>query len=286
MIVGCTGNYRKNKFFSILDKISHILFKRDVELLISNDLLKSKNKINHQKYNLVQFDDLAKKADVLLAVGGDGTILSTVRRLGNMQKPIMGIHIGGLGFLSECVEENLENSINDLVDGKYDVSKRMLLEVSFIDGKNKQKSYALNDIVVNHGPSARIVKTEVQVSKNYLNTYEGDGLIISSPTGSTAYSLSAGGPIVYPDLSLITVTPICSHSLSARPIVLRANEIIEFTLNDEFSLTIDGQISFELNKSICVKIVKASHDAKLINLVDSSYFDTLRTKMGWSGNVR
>ena len=210
MIIGCTGNYRKSKFFSILDKICEILFKRDVELIISDDLLKSENKINHQKYNLAQFDDLAKKSDVLLAVGGDGTILSTVRRLGNVQKPIMGIHIGGLGFLSECIEGNLEKSINDLVDDKYDISKRMLLEVSFNDGKTKQQLHALNDIVVNHGPSARIIKTEVQVSNNYLNTYEGDGLIISSPTGSTAYSLSAGGPIIYPDLSLITVTPICS----------------------------------------------------------------------------
>ena len=286
MIIGCAGNYRKTKFFSILDKICEILSERDVELMISDDLLKSENKIKHQKYHLVPFDDLAKKSDVLLTVGGDGTILSTVRRLGNVQKPIMGIHIGGLGFLGECIEENLENSINDLINDEYDVSERMLLEVSFNDGKKKQKLHALNDVVVNHGPSARIVKTEVQVSNNYLNTYEGDGLIISSPTGSTAYSLSAGGPIIYPDLSLITVTPICSHSLSARPIVLRSNEIMEFNLNDDFSLTIDGQISFELNESTCIKIIKAAHGAKLIHLFNSNYFDTLRSKMGWFGNSR
>ena len=289
MIIGCTGNYRKADFFSILDKIHNFLSDKEIQLLISNDLLKSDEKINHEKYNLIEFDELVVKSDVLLAIGGDGTILSTVRRLGGNQKPIMGIHIGGLGFLSGCMENNLESSLHDIINHRYEISERMLLEVKFSDGGNRQILFALNDIVVDHGPSARILKTEVLVSGNYLNTYEGDGLIFSSPTGSTAYSLSAGGPIIYPDMEIITVTPICSHSLSARPIVLRGGENIELNFPDSsenFSLSVDGQVRFKINKDTCISIVKAKHNAKLINLLDSSYFDTLRTKMGWSGNIR
>ena len=289
MIIGCTGNYRKADFFSILDKIYNYLFDKNIQFLISNDLLKSDEKLNHEKYNLIDFDELAIKSDLLLAIGGDGTILSTVRRLGEKQKPIMGIHIGGLGFLSGCMEDNLESSMQDIINNRYEISERMLLEVKFSDVENRQNLFALNDIVVDHGPSARILKTEVLVSGNYLNTYEGDGLIISSPTGSTAYSLSAGGPIIYPDMDIITVTPICSHSLSARPIVLRGNENIELKFPDSsenFSLSVDGQVRFEINKDTNVTIAKTKHNAKLINLLDSSYFDTLRTKMGWSGNIR
>ena len=289
MIIGCTGNYRKADFFSILDKIHNFLSDKEIQLLISNDLLKSDEKINYEKYNLIEFDELVVKSDVLLAIGGDGTILSTVRRLGGNQKPIMGIHIGGLGFLSGCMENNLESSLHDIINHRYEISERMLLEVKFSDGGNRQILFALNDIVVDHGPSARILKTEVLVSGNYLNTYEGDGLIFSSPTGSTAYSLSAGGPIIYPDMEIITVTPICSHSLSARPIVLRGSENIELNFPDSsenFSLSVDGQVRFKINKDTCISIAKAKHNAKLINLLDSSYFDTLRTKMGWSGNIR
>ena len=289
MILGCTGNYRKKDFFNILDRICDIIAKEKIKLLISDDLIKSEIEKNYENYSLVEFDILANQADIILAIGGDGTILSTVRRLGGNQKPIMGIHIGGLGFLSGCMENNLESSLHDIINHRYEISERMLLEVKFSDGGNRQILFALNDIVVDHGPSARILKTEVLVSGNYLNTYEGDGLIFSSPTGSTAYSLSAGGPIIYPDMEIITVTPICSHSLSARPIVLRGSENIELNFPDSsenFSLSVDGQVRFKINKDTCISIAKAKHNAKLINLLDSSYFDTLRTKMGWSGNIR
>ena len=148
---------------------------------------------------------------------------------------------------------------------------------------------ALNDIVIDHGPLARIIKIKVDVSDNYLNTYEGDGLIISSPTGSTAYSLSAGGPIIFPALESITVTPICSHSLSARSIVLNSKEKIKLKFIDLFedaSVSIDGQIRKGINKETTVKIIRSKHNAKLINLIENDYFTTLRTKMGWSGNLR
>jgi len=289
MIIGCTGNFRKDKFFSILERVYDILEKLDVKILISDDMKKNDKFHIPDAYSLVGFDAMAKQADILFAIGGDGTILSTVRRLGQNQQPIMGIHIGGLGYLTECVESNLDESIHYVLNNKYDISERMILEANINDNGKEEIYCALNDVVVDHGPSARILKTEVHVSNHYLNTYEGDGLIISTPTGSTAYSLSSGGPIIYPDVNTITVTPICPHSLSARPIVLRPNENISLRFLDPFdgmALAVDGQIRIEINDQVIVNIVRAEHSAQLIHLPSNGYFKTLRTKMGWSGNVR
>ena len=165
----------------------------------------------------------------------------------------------------------------------------MILEARIKLNGQEEIYWALNDVVVDHGPSARILKTEVHVSGDYLNTYEGDGLIISTPTGSTAYSLSSGGPIIYPDLEAITVTPICPHSLSARPIVLQSNENIYLRFLDPFdgmALAVDGQIRIEIDDHALVTIVRADHSAKLVHLPSNGYFKMLRTKMGWAGNVR
>ena len=290
MIIGCTGNYRKEEFYSILQKVHFILKKKNIEFLISSDLEKNTDfKIPHD-YTIMEFSQLIEKCDLLFAIGGDGTILSTVRRLGEKMKPIMGIHIGGLGFLSECTEKNLSQSLNHILKKEYLITERMLLEVQITPAKGaKQILWALNDIVLDHGPSARILKVEVQVSSHYLNTFEGDGVILSTPTGSTAYSLSAGGPIIYPSMDSITVTPICPHSLSARPIVLRSSEIISMSFPEPYdgiSLAVDGQIKVRIDDQTQIQITKAAHCAQLVSLPENGYFKTLRTKMGWSGNVR
>ena len=290
MIIGCTGNYRKEEYYTILNKIYTILEKTDAKLLISSDLEKNLDFQVPSDFNIMEFSQLADECDLLFAIGGDGTILSTVRRLGQKMKPILGIHIGGLGFLSQCTENNLKESIDNILKEDYTVSRRMLLEVHIKSNDNTdQVFWALNDIVVDHGPSARILKAEVHVSNHYLNTYEGDGIIISTPTGSTAYSLSAGGPIIYPSLDTITVTPICPHSLSARPIVLQSQDLITIDFPESYdglALAIDGQIRVSINDQTKIQISQAQHFAQLMSLPSNGYFKTLRTKMGWSGNVR
>ena len=290
MIIGCTGNYRKEEFYSILQKVYSILKDENVELLISSDLEKNTEFTIPNEYIIMEFSQLVEKCDVLFAIGGDGTILSTVRRLEQNMKPIMGIHIGGLGFLSECTEKNLKESINSILNNEYLISQRMLLEVQVSPPNDAiQTLWALNDIVVDHGPSARLLKAEVQVSNHYLNTFEGDGVIFSTTTGSTAYSLSAGGPIIYPSMDSITVTPICPHSLSARPIVLRSTETITMSFPEPYdgiSLAVDGQIKVLIDDQTQIKITKAKHSAQIVSLPGNGYFKTLRTKMGWSGNVR
>ena len=290
MIIGCTGNYRKDRFYTILQKVYSILKDENVEFLISSDLKKNTKFAIPSNYIIMEFSQLVEKCDILFAIGGDGTILSTVRRLGQNMKPIMGIHIGGLGFLSECTEKNLKESINSILNNEYLISQRMLLEVQVSPSNDAiQTLWALNDVVVDHGPSARLLKAEVQVSNHYLNTFEGDGVIFSTPTGSTAYSLSAGGPIIYPSMDSITVTPICPHSLSARPIVLRSTETITMSFPEPYdgiSLAVDGQIKILIDDQTQIKITKSKHNAQIVSLPGNGYFKTLRTKMGWSGNVR
>ena len=165
----------------------------------------------------------------------------------------------------------------------------MILEAKVKLDKQVQIYWALNDIIIDHGPSARILKTEVNVSGHFLNIFEGDGLIISTPTGSTAYSLSAGGPIIYPSVDTLTLTPICPHSLSARPIVLKSTENLSVSCpekNNDMALAIDGQIRLPLHGQSTISIKRAKHNAKLIVLPITSYFKRLRTKMGWLGKVR
>ena len=290
MVIGCTGNYRKEEYYTILEKIHNILKNKDVKLFVSSDLKNKQGKNIPNKYDLLVFKELVKKCDMIFAIGGDGTILSTVRRFEKDIKPVMGIHIGGLGFLSECTEDNLERSIHSILNQEYSISHRMMLKVCIYPENNQEKTlWALNDIVVDHGPSSRMLKIMVEVSGHYLNTFDGDGVIISTPTGSTAYNLSAGGPIIYPSMDLITVTPICPHSLSARPIVLKPEEIIKlnFPISHEgISLTVDGQIVVSLDDQTQIQICKAQHAAELVCLPNNGYFKTLRTKMGWLGNIR
>ena len=239
---------------------------------------------------MVEFSEILEQCKIVCAIGGDGTILSTVRRMQQKMIPVMGIHIGGLGFLSECTEENLENSLEYIFKEEYSISQRMLLEVKVKSRTEEDEIfYALNDIVIDHGPSGRVLKAELQVSGHYLNTYEGDGVIIATPTGSTAYSLSAGGPIIYPSIDTILVTPICPHSLSARPIVLQPDEVITLRFPDPFdgiALAVDGQIRITVDNDSRIKISRSKNPAQLVSLPANGYFKTLRTKMGWSGNVR
>ena len=290
MIIGCTGNYRKEEYYTILGKIHRIMRGTDVELIVSSDVIKGSANDISSDYAILEFPVLVEKCDIIFAIGGDGTILSTVRRLEGNLKPVMGIHIGGLGFLSECTESNLEDSIKSIVNNEFIISHRMLLKVRIIlKDETKQTLWALNDIVVDHGSSARILKVRAEVSEHYLNTFEGDGVIISTPTGSTAYSLSAGGPIIYPSMDSIAVTPICPHSLSARSIVLSPEETITLSfpgIYEGISLSVDGQIKVSIDNQAKIQIRKAFHTAELVTLPNNGYFKTLRTKMGWSGNVR
>jgi len=283
MKFGCTGNFNKSNFMKILNKLVLFFNNEEHELILDS--------------NIPFYESIAKKdslekiandCDVLISIGGDGTILSTIRNLNNSEIPIFGIHIGGLGFLAQTNSNQCISSLKKILNNKFSIVNRMLLKTN-IDNSTNQTFYSLNDIVIDHGNSPRILETNISISDIHLNQYKSDGIIICTPLGSTAYSLSAGGPIITPWLDVISLTPICPHSLSARPILLPSKDIVSIQFNDEqigMKITIDGQISFEIDYTTKITISRSDSDAKFIKLDDTDYYSTLRTKMGWSGNVR
>ena len=291
MIIGLTGNFRKSRFYEIVNSIFPVIISAGHSCIISSDYVVDEDASKMDvDISSLEFTELVDKCDIILTIGGDGTLLSTARRMEENIKPILGIHIGGLGFLAESTRQTMEEAIEYISNQNYSIEERMMLSlhISGLNGKSGEY-HALNDIVVDHGHSGRMLKTEVMVSGEYLNTYESDGLIFSTPTGSTAYSLSAGGPIITPTIETITVTPICPHSLSARPIVLPAHEIIEASFAEDYegiACTIDGQIRLAMKGSTKLEIKKSSRIIQLVSLPGNNYFHTLRLKMGWTGNLR
>ena len=229
--------------------------------------------------------DIPLSAEVAVVLGGDGTLLSVARFLENRATPIVGVNLGGLGFLTEISKETCYQELQEILDGKYEIEDRMRLQVwTQRDGKEIFRQSVLNDIVINKGARARIVDVKIRIDGRYLTHYRADGLIVATPTGSTAYNLSAGGPIVYPTSSCTILTPICPFTLTNRPIILPAEVVIEVELGErikEVSLTCDGQVGCQLEPSDKIFIAAAANPLRLIKTPAIDYFEILRTKLKW-----
>jgi NAD+ kinase len=230
----------------------------------------------------IAYEEFPSRVDILFAFGGDGTILGIARDFAKYNIPILGINLGHLGFLSEAEPDDLAELIDAIVEEKYQTEDRMMLEAEVIrEGKQTEKWIALNDIGIAKGSYSRMITCHVYLHNKVLNTFFGDGLIVSSPTGSTAYSMSAGGPIVAPNMSAILITPVCSHSLTARPILLSPDEEITIEVNathQEIGLSIDGQIGYQLEILDKIIIRRAPFVTKLIKWKDRSFFDVIKNK--------
>ncbi len=231
-----------------------------------------------------------KAYDLKIAIGGDGQLLKLVRNLQKKDGYLLGINFGTLGFLSELTPENAFEGLEQIMAGHFGVDERMLLK-AFVYRKNhhgkKEKifrPYGLNEIVFGHGGLARLTNFRVKSNRRILSVYRSDGLIFSTPTGSTAYSMSAGGPIIYPGLRNILVTPVAPHSLTHRPIVLPEDQLLHISFDSRaqtISMTVDGQLHFQLQTDDEVAVQRATRTANFIRLRKSHYFKTLRNKMGW-----
>jgi NAD+ kinase len=242
--------------------------------------------------NEIPLIDDDEKFDLKIGIGGDGTLLKMMRTLQKKEKEglILGINFGTLGFLSELSPDNALEEMEHIFDGEFHVDSRMLIK-AFVWRKNEHgtkekvyRAFALNDIVFGHGGLARLTNYHVKVNRRVLSTYRSDGLIFATPTGSTAYSLSVGGPIISPEIHSILVTPVAPHTLSHRPIILPSKKVINLTFEGRFdaiSMTIDGQIHFTLKPTDEVTIQTATRRAQFIRLKESHYFKTLRNKMSW-----
>ena len=232
-----------------------------------------------------EMEHVGEDADLIIVLGGDGTLLNVSRHGKRKEVPILGINLGGLGFLTETSVEELPATLARVLKGDFGVSKRIMLDVSVNrEGDSIFSITLLNDAVITKDALARIIDIETHVNDEYLTTYKADGLIFSTPTGSTGYSLAAGGPLLYPSLSNIIVTPICPHTLTNRPIILPENVEVRARLKskeEKVVLTIDGQVGFPLQYDDEVTIKKSSHTVNLIKSSSRGYFEILRTKLKW-----
>lgn len=228
---------------------------------------------------------LAEKTDLILVLGGDGTLLAVARALRGHSIPILGVNLGGLGFLTSVTLDELYPVLEQVIAGNYRTSDRMTLQATISrDGHVAGPHFALNDAVVNKSAMARMLDFDVYVDKNHVGRYRADGLIVATPTGSTAYSLAAGGPIVHPDMDVLVVTPICPHMLTNRPLVVPgASEVgVDFSAAEEpVYLTLDGQTGAQLGLNHRVTITKAESKVRLVRPRDKTYFEVLRSKLRW-----
>lgn len=229
-------------------------------------------------------DELARRADLLVVLGGDGTLLSIARRTDG-RVPILGVNMGELGFLTAVTEREAMPMLARVIDGRFATERRMTLAATLRrGGRVVRRVRAVNDVVVTNGALARIVEFSVSVDDMPVTTYRADGIIVATPTGSTAYSLSAGGPIVEPSVRVIVLSPISPHTLSNRPVVVRPNAVVRVTVarrEQDALLTIDGQEGMPLQGGDVVEVREGRYPVALVRSPERTYFDVLRSKLGW-----
>ncbi len=231
--------------------------------------------------------DIPEDLMCLIVLGGDGTFLSAARFIEHRNIPLMGVKFGEVGFLAETTEDTLFKAVDLLMEGNYLIQKRSRLDVKVI--RNNQKVIdvdVLNDAVINKSALSRLASCAVYIDSTYLTTYRADGLIVGTPTGSTAYSLAAGGPVVHPSVPSIILTPICPFTLTNRPLIIPDSALIEIRLEgspENMILTLDGQEGFEMDTGDKIFIKKSRNDIQMISFEDQSYFKVLKTRLKWSG---
>lgn len=228
------------------------------------------------------FDMMCQNSDFLVTIGGDGTLISAVRRSYHYQLPVLGIHAGKLGFLADLDFSELESFLDKMLIGEYRIDKRAILQATIVTPSGESDIFAFNDIVLTRPSIAKMIRLETYVDGRSFNTYYGDGVVVSTPTGSTAYNLSAGGPVLFPLTQVFALTPICPHSLTQRPVVLPGHfEIVMKTPDASALVIVDGQDLVEISENDTVHIKLASGAAHLIHRKEFNYFEVLKEKLGW-----
>ena len=285
-IYGLSNDNTSKKIFLELLSIAK---KHDVELVLEkefNSIISDKNSSNKI---FVNHKDLDRTYDLMITIGGDGTLLRSITFVRDLGIPIMGINTGRLGFLATLKQEMLHSELNKILFGEYDIKERSLIEVS-VDNKTNFSdfNYALNEVSVGRKNTTSMIEIKTVLDGEYLNTYWADGLIISTPTGSTGYSLSCGGPIMSPSSQTFSITPIAPHNLNARPLIISDETIIELSVKgreESHLLSLDSKI-ISLENSTVIKIKKASFKIKLASLQNISFYKTLRNKLLWGEDKR
>ena len=250
------------------------------------DFILEKLKKSFQNTELIRDDHFS--ADMAFSIGGDGTFLSTAARIGKKDIPILGINSGRLGFLADVGMEDITEAFNAVLEKKFTIEERSLLHLETMDGTLLETPYALNDIALQKQDSSSMITVEATANGEFINNYQADGLIIATPTGSTAYSMSVGGPIVVPQAESFIISPVASHSLNVRPLIVPDKWVIELKVHsrtNNFLVSLDGR-SKVLNQNTRLRIKKADYTIKLVKPLSNTFFNTLRNKLMWGADKR
>ncbi len=290
MILGIIANTSKENIGEIVASFIKELEDNKLDFFISNTLLpfKTKHLKKIVKAKFINNDALCKRSDIIVSIGGDGTMLATAFKAQFYNKPVLGVNIGKLGFLIEANVNQMDFLIKDIIKKRYSIEERMVITGDCVNHKC-EKLYAINDIVIEKGGWPKMIELTIWVDKEYVTTFDADGLIIATPTGSTGYSISAGGPIVSPKADVVTLSPISPHSLTVRPLVLPANQEILIradSMHKEINVSCDGQRVYMYPPPVEIKIMKSERSLKLIHTSLTNYFETLRNKLLWGIDVR
>jgi NAD+ kinase len=279
--VGIISRPRREQVAAVVPKLLEWLAARKINVLYDEETAVSLPDASRTRTRA----DLASQVNLLIVLGGDGTLLAAARVAAPCGVPILPVNLGGLGFLTSVTLEELYPALEHVLEGRHRISERVMLAVELLrGGQAVERQRALNDVVINKGALARMVDLDLHIDGAYVCKYRADGLIVSTPTGSTAYSLSAGGPIVYPAVDAFVITPICPHTLSDRPLVVPDSVTVEvdFEGSDEpVYLTVDGQIGIELRGGDRVRVTKAPEKLKLVRAPKKTYYELLRSKLKW-----
>jgi len=282
--IGVLGRVNKP---AVLDSVAVLLAylrQRQARVIIETDISLM---LPHDGCEVMEREHIGAHCDLVVVVGGDGSLLAAARILARFDVPVLGINRGRLGFLTDIRPEDIEKYLGQVLDGKYQSDTRFLIEVEVErDGKVVATADALNDVVIKSGRSARMIEFELHIDSKFVYTQSSDGLIVATPTGSTAYALSGGGPIMYPNLDAVVLVPMFPHTLSSRPLVIDNRSEIRLVMSDcHPQVSCDGQVHMNLHPNDEVYINKKPHRLKLIHPTDHDFFTTCRDKLGWGSRL-
>ncbi|MCK9424863.1 MAG: NAD(+)/NADH kinase [Ignavibacteriaceae bacterium] len=288
MKFGIFGNTTKDELTNTLQVLVERLKENNYEFLINDSLHGSFPLILTQPTYFAPAEEVAETCDILISLGGDGTMLSTAYIAHQFDKPVLGINLGKLGFLAEVDIKGIEQLFSDIKNSRYSIEERIVL-VGHCKNISCEELFAVNDLVIDKGGWPKMIELTIYVEGEYVTTFSADGLIVATPTGSTGYSLSVGGPIVSPKAEVITLSPISPHTLTMRPLVLPSNERIYITaesMHTKLQVNCDGQRVMEFSPPLDIVISKSEKSLKLVHMDSANYFDILRSKLLWGLDVR
>jgi NAD+ kinase len=288
--IALVGKYHSLEIAESLRRLAQYLHERGVSVFVERETSEHIGKIvDLSRWVTCGFNDIGAHADLAIVLGGDGTMLNAARRLARYGVPLVGVNQGRLGFMTDIAREDMLTCMDDLLDGRFASERRMLLDAEVIrDGREVASNMALNDVVVDKGAIGRMIEFELFIDGEFIYKLRSDGLIVSTPTGSTAYSLSAGGPILHPTLTGIALVPLCPHSLTNRPVIVNDKADIELRIAnaDDPRVHFDGQVTLDLERGDSVRLRRSEYTICFLHPPGYSYFAMLRQKLQWSERPR